>query len=218
VLALGVLSTGVAYVLNYRLIQEEGPTAASMANYLTPVVAVLLGIAFVDERLTWNLVIGTAVILAGLWMAEHHPDEPRPARTRPCCRRMTLEGERRAAGGERAARCRPDGSVPVRAGAVGRARLLGFSIGNGVTAWLLGIGAPLLAAIVWGALVAPKARWPLPLQVRLVIELLLFASAAGALAVAGQPVLAVVLAGAALATSLLNAVQEHRPRADATRQ
>jgi hypothetical protein len=86
-----------------------------------------------------------------------------------------------------------------------------------VTAWLLGIGAPLLAAIVWGALVAPKARWPLPLQVRLVIELLLFASAAGALAVAGQPVLAVVLAGAALVTSLLNAVQEHRPRADATR-
>jgi hypothetical protein len=62
----------------------------------------------------------------------------------------------------------------------------GLSVGNGVTAWLLGIGAPLLAAIVWGALVAPKARWPQPLQVRLVIELLLFAAAAGALAVAGS--------------------------------
>lgn len=94
----------------------------------------------------------------------------------------------------------------------------GLSVENGVTAWLPGIGAPLLAAIVWGALVAPKAGWPQPLQVRLVIELLLFAAAAGALAVAGQPVLAVILAGAALAASLLNAVQEHRPRADATRQ
>ena len=79
VVALGVLSTGFAYVLNYRLIQDEGPTAASMTNYLTPVVAVLLGIAFVNERLSWNLVIGTAVILAGLWIAERHPDEPRPA-------------------------------------------------------------------------------------------------------------------------------------------
>ena len=59
VVALGVLSTGVAYVLNYRLIQDEGPTAASMTNYLTPVVAVLLGIVLVDERLTWNLIIGT---------------------------------------------------------------------------------------------------------------------------------------------------------------
>jgi drug/metabolite transporter (DMT)-like permease len=59
VVALGVLSTGVAYVLNYRLIQDEGPTAASMTNYLTPVVAVLLGIVLVEERLTWNLIIGT---------------------------------------------------------------------------------------------------------------------------------------------------------------
>jgi drug/metabolite transporter (DMT)-like permease len=75
VVALGVLSTGVAYVLNYRLIQDEGPTAASMTNYLTPIVAVLLGIALVDERLTWNLIIGAAMILVGLWIAEHDPNE-----------------------------------------------------------------------------------------------------------------------------------------------
>jgi drug/metabolite transporter (DMT)-like permease len=75
VVALGVLSTGIAYVLNYRLIQDEGPTAASMTNYLTPVVAVLLGIAFVDEQLSWNLIIGTAMILVGLWIAEHNSEE-----------------------------------------------------------------------------------------------------------------------------------------------
>jgi drug/metabolite transporter (DMT)-like permease len=75
VVALGVLSTGIAYVLNYRLIQDEGPTAASMTNYLTPVVAVLLGITFVDERLTWNLIIGTAMILIGLRIAEHNSGE-----------------------------------------------------------------------------------------------------------------------------------------------
>ena len=45
------------------------------------------------------------------------------------------------------------------------------------TAWLPGVGAPLLAAIVCGALVAPRARWPLPLQVPLVVALLLFATA-----------------------------------------
>jgi Protein of unknown function (DUF2568) len=66
--------------------------------------------------------------------------------------------------------------------------------------------------------VAPKARRPQSLQVRLVIELLLFADAAGALAVAGQPVPAVILAGAGLATSLLNSAREHRSRADAPRQ
>jgi drug/metabolite transporter (DMT)-like permease len=75
VVALGVLSTGIAYVLNYRLIQDEGPTAASMTNYLTPVVAVLLGIVIVDERLSWNLAVGTAVVLLGVWIAERNPDE-----------------------------------------------------------------------------------------------------------------------------------------------
>jgi drug/metabolite transporter (DMT)-like permease len=65
--------------LNYRLIQDEGPTAASMTNYLAPVVAVLLGVAFVDERLNWNLAVGTAMVLLGVWIAEHNLDERRAA-------------------------------------------------------------------------------------------------------------------------------------------
>jgi Protein of unknown function (DUF2568) len=51
----------------------------------------------------------------------------------------------------------------------------------------------LLAAVVWGAWVAPEARWPVPIPTRVVIELVLFGGAVGALVVAGQPVLAVVL-------------------------
>ena len=83
VVALGVLSTGIAYVLNYRLIQDEGPTAASMTNYLAPVVAVLLGVAFVDERLSWNLVVGTAVVLLGVWIAERNRPLPGSAASDP---------------------------------------------------------------------------------------------------------------------------------------
>jgi hypothetical protein len=86
----------------------------------------------------------------------------------------------------------------------------GFTVGDGIGAWLLGVGAPLVAAVVWGAWVAPKARRPVPIPTRVVIELVLFAVAAGALAVAGQPVLAVVLGVAALVTSLLNASQERQ--------
>jgi uncharacterized protein DUF2568 len=66
------------------------------------------------------------------------------------------------------------------------------------------------AAVVWGALVAPKARWPVPIPTRVVIELVLFATAAGALVVAGQPLAAVILVLPALATSLLNASQERQ--------
>jgi drug/metabolite transporter (DMT)-like permease len=45
-----------------------------MTNYLAPVVAVVLGVALVDERLSWNLVGGTALVLVGVWIAEHHPE------------------------------------------------------------------------------------------------------------------------------------------------
>jgi Protein of unknown function (DUF2568) len=81
----------------------------------------------------------------------------------------------------------------------------GFRVGDGAGAWLLGIGAPVLAAAIWGAFVAPRARWPVPVPVRLVTELVLFGAAVAALAAAGQPVLAATLAVAALATSLVNA-------------
>jgi Protein of unknown function (DUF2568) len=86
----------------------------------------------------------------------------------------------------------------------------GFGAGDGVGAWLLGIGAPLAAAVVWGAFVAPRARWPVPAPVRVAIELVLFAAAAGALTAAGQPVAAAVLGVAAVVTSLLNEWQERR--------
>ena len=86
----------------------------------------------------------------------------------------------------------------------------GFAAGDGLGAWLLGLGAPVAAAVVWGAFVAPRARWPVPGPVRVAIELALFAVAAAARAAAGQPVAAVVLGVAGLVTSLLNEAQERR--------
>lgn len=89
----------------------------------------------------------------------------------------------------------------------------GFHLADDVAAWLLGIGAPVLAAGVWGAFVAPKARWPVPVPVRLAIEFALFAAGTVGFAIAGQPFLAVALAVAGLVTSLSNALQPAGPDA-----
>jgi drug/metabolite transporter (DMT)-like permease len=70
VLALGVFSTAIAYVLNYRLIQDEGATAASTASYLVPVVAVVLGVLVTGEPVTWNLLFGAAIVLVGVAVLE----------------------------------------------------------------------------------------------------------------------------------------------------
>lgn len=84
----------------------------------------------------------------------------------------------------------------------------GFNAGGGIGAWVLGLGAPAAAAVVWGAFVAPKAIRPVSVPVRLAIELVVFGAAAIGLAVSGQVVLAVVLAVAAAVSSLLNAFTE----------
>ena len=54
VVALGTLGTGVAYILNYSLIQNEGATTASTVTYLLPIVAVTLGAAVLGETISWN--------------------------------------------------------------------------------------------------------------------------------------------------------------------
>jgi hypothetical protein len=86
----------------------------------------------------------------------------------------------------------------------------GFETGDGPLGFVLGIGAPLLAIAIWGAFIAPKARRPVPLGTRLLLELLLFGAAVVALVAAGLPVTGVLLGVLAVGSSLLNAAQERR--------
>jgi drug/metabolite transporter (DMT)-like permease len=67
---LGVFGTGLAYLLNYRLIADEGPTNAATVGYLMPVVSVALGAAFLNEALTLRVVAGMAVVLLGVAMTQ----------------------------------------------------------------------------------------------------------------------------------------------------
>ena len=57
----------------------------------------------------------------------------------------------------------------------------GFAEHDGAVQWLLGLGAPLLAAVVWGAFVAPKASRPTVDPVRLVLEVGVFGGGVAAL-------------------------------------
>jgi len=73
---LGALGTGAAYVLNYRLITDEGPTATSTVTYLLPVVAVVLGIVFLGEPAAAHLLIGTGIVLVGIALVQRRTPAP----------------------------------------------------------------------------------------------------------------------------------------------
>ncbi|HEY3606427.1 MAG TPA: DMT family transporter [Pseudonocardiaceae bacterium] len=73
---LGVFGTGAAFVLNNRLIIDEGVTTATSVGYLLPVVSVLLGVFFLHEPLNVRIVAGMVVVLVGVALSRRRPHAP----------------------------------------------------------------------------------------------------------------------------------------------
>lgn len=65
VLALGILCSGVAYLLYFRLIADIGPAPALTVTFLIPVFGVLWGHVFLDEIIGWHTLAGGAIVIAG---------------------------------------------------------------------------------------------------------------------------------------------------------
>ena len=67
--AVGVLGTGLAFVLMGNLTGSVGATRASFLTYLIPVVALVLGVAFRDEVISTLAVVGVGLVIAGAILA-----------------------------------------------------------------------------------------------------------------------------------------------------
>jgi len=65
VLALGVLCSGIAYILYFRLIEEVGTTSALTVTFLNPVFGILWGALFLGEVVGWYTIAGSAIVLVG---------------------------------------------------------------------------------------------------------------------------------------------------------
>lgn len=66
---LGVVCTGFAFILYYRLIADLGPVRATTVTLLIPVFGILWGVVFLGEPLTPGRVAGAATVLAGCALA-----------------------------------------------------------------------------------------------------------------------------------------------------
>jgi drug/metabolite transporter (DMT)-like permease len=70
IITLGVLGTGVAYVIYYRIMDAAGTTIASSVTIVQPVVAVILGILLLQESINWFEIVGGVVIILGAMIAQ----------------------------------------------------------------------------------------------------------------------------------------------------
>lgn len=64
-LAVGVVCTGVAYILFFRLISTVGPAKSLAVTFVVPLFAVLYGVLLLDETVTQWMVLCGAVIVCG---------------------------------------------------------------------------------------------------------------------------------------------------------
>lgn len=72
---LGVVGTGLAYVINYALIRTEGPVGASVVTYLVPVASVALGYMALDETAPLLSLLGVATIFVGVRLSRRRTPE-----------------------------------------------------------------------------------------------------------------------------------------------
>jgi drug/metabolite transporter (DMT)-like permease len=69
-IALGVFGSGFAYIWNFTIMRAAGSAIASSVTYVTPVVAVVVGLIFLQEKLHWYEPVGALVVLLGAAIAQ----------------------------------------------------------------------------------------------------------------------------------------------------
>lgn len=67
-LALGVVCTGVAYIIYFKLVEEVGATSALTVTFLNPLFGIMWGALFLGEVVGWYTLAGAAIVLAGTAM------------------------------------------------------------------------------------------------------------------------------------------------------
>jgi drug/metabolite transporter (DMT)-like permease len=63
---LGILGSGVAYLVNFRLLKEWGATRTTLVSYLLPVVGIALGVLVRGESIGAQVLAGTGLIVGGI--------------------------------------------------------------------------------------------------------------------------------------------------------
>ena len=79
---LGIMGTGLASILYFRLVAETGARFTSLLNYLVPVWAVGLGATVLGELLPWTAWLGLILVLGSLILASKSAIMPTEIRTK----------------------------------------------------------------------------------------------------------------------------------------
>ena len=77
IVGLGVLGTGLAYLLYYLIVQRLGAVAASSSTYLPPLVGLAISVALMGEDISWTSYAAMVCILSGVWLLRDTKPQPK---------------------------------------------------------------------------------------------------------------------------------------------
>lgn len=68
---LGVVASLICYIIWNSAVKNLGADKTANYIYITPLVTILTAVTILDEPFTWNIALGSCLIIGGVWMTEH---------------------------------------------------------------------------------------------------------------------------------------------------
>ena len=67
-LYLGVVATGFAWLIRFRILTVNGLVFQTQVAYLIPIFGVIFGYYLMDEIITWRVLLSLVIILLGIYI------------------------------------------------------------------------------------------------------------------------------------------------------
>jgi len=70
IIYLGLISTGLAWLLRFRILKNNGLIFQSQVSYLIPIFGIILSYIFLDELITDKVLVSLIAVLVGLYFVK----------------------------------------------------------------------------------------------------------------------------------------------------
>ena len=70
--ALGVIATGLAWLIRFRILTVNGLVFQTQVAYLIPIFGIIFGYFLMDEIITWRVLLSLVIILVGIYIFKKH--------------------------------------------------------------------------------------------------------------------------------------------------